>query len=200
MRSQPAVRFYEPPVTEYNSMDVDDSTESRISLGMLCFQYSSQLTGDGPDALDDVYLGPDDETESRISSGMCCFEYILQLTGHLLDPSEDVYLGPDDEIDYDSGSSGVPDVLDAVSGRFLTSPLDSPTVDVHSIHPDHLCPAQPEELPLFNDPDLYLGPDDDLIDCDEAPECADVETDAPAIPGIAIPGEFTHTISFLLLM
>ncbi|KAG2351432.1 hypothetical protein BDR07DRAFT_1385984 [Suillus spraguei] len=32
------------------------------------------------------------------------------------DPCEDVYLGPDDEIDYDYGSSGVPDVLDAVPG------------------------------------------------------------------------------------
>ncbi|KAG2366114.1 hypothetical protein BDR07DRAFT_1480526 [Suillus spraguei] len=139
MRSQPAVRFYEPPVTEYNSMDVDYSTESRISL----------------DALDDVYLGPDDETESQISSDAC----------------DDVYLGPDDEIDYNSGSSGGLDVLDAI--------------------PDHLYPAQSEELPLFNDPDLYLGPDDDLIDCDEAPECFDVEIDAPAIPGIAIPAHAT---------
>ncbi|KAG2360091.1 hypothetical protein BDR07DRAFT_1487460 [Suillus spraguei] len=100
MRSQPAVRFYEPLVTEYNSMDVDDSTESQISL----------------DALDDVYLGLDDETESRISSDAC----------------DDVYLGPDDEIDYDSASSGGLDVSDAI--------------------PDHLYPAQPEELPLFKNP------------------------------------------------
>ncbi|KAG2364358.1 hypothetical protein BDR07DRAFT_1482636 [Suillus spraguei] len=103
------------------------------------------MTGDGSDALDDVYLGLDEETESQISSDAC----------------DDVYLGPDDEIDYDSGSSGGPNVSDAI--------------------PDHLYPAQPEELPLFNDLDLYLGPDDDLIDCDEVPECADVEIDAPAI-------------------
>ncbi|KAG2352551.1 hypothetical protein BDR07DRAFT_1384159 [Suillus spraguei] len=110
-------------------MDVDDSTESRISL----------------DALDDVYLGPDDETETQISSDAC----------------DDVYLGPDDEIDYDSGSSGGPDVSDAI-------------------------PAQAQELAVFNNLDLYLGPDNDLIDCDEVLECADVEIDALAIPGLAI--------------
>ncbi|KAG1764867.1 hypothetical protein EV702DRAFT_1272221 [Suillus placidus] len=52
MSSQPAVRFHEPPVTECNSMEVDDSSESRMSL----------------DQLDAIYLGPDDELDSDSGS------------------------------------------------------------------------------------------------------------------------------------
>ncbi|KAG1854645.1 hypothetical protein F4604DRAFT_1686003 [Suillus subluteus] len=98
MNTQPAVRFHDPPVTECTSMDVDDSSESRMSLGI-----------------------------------------------HL----NHVYLGPDEELDSDSGSSRGPDVLDAI--------------------PDPSFPAQADDLALFNDPDLYLRPEDDLIECDDAP-------------------------------
>ncbi|KAG1763274.1 hypothetical protein EV702DRAFT_1205700 [Suillus placidus] len=101
MSSQPVVRFHEPPVTECNSMEVDDSSESRMSL----------------DELDAIYLGPDDE------------------------------------LDSDSGSSSGPDVLNAI--------------------PDQSHPAQTDDLPLFNDPDLYLGPEDDVIEFDNAPAIPD---------------------------
>ncbi|KAG1765469.1 hypothetical protein EV702DRAFT_1051006 [Suillus placidus] len=101
MSSQPAVRFHEPPVTECNSMEVDDSSESRMSL----------------DELDAIYLGPDDE------------------------------------LDSDSGSSSGRDVLNAI--------------------PDQSHPALTDDLPLFNNPDLYLGPEDDVIEFDDAPAVPD---------------------------
>ncbi|KAG1768231.1 hypothetical protein EV702DRAFT_1282398 [Suillus placidus] len=101
MSSQPAVRFHEPPVTECNSMEVDDSSQSRMSL----------------------------------------------------DESDDIYLGPDDELDSDSGSSSGLDVLNAI--------------------PNQSHPAQTDDLPLFNDPDLYLGPKDDVIEFDDAPAVPD---------------------------
>ncbi|KAG1783673.1 hypothetical protein EV702DRAFT_1273904 [Suillus placidus] len=101
MSSQPAVRFHEPLFTECNSMEVDDSSQSRMSL----------------DELDDIYLGPDDE------------------------------------LDSDSGSSSGPEVLNAI--------------------PDQSHPAHTDDLPLFNDPDLYLGPEDDVIEFDDAPAVPD---------------------------
>ncbi|KAG2341297.1 hypothetical protein BDR05DRAFT_949882 [Suillus weaverae] len=101
MSSQPAVRFHEPPVTECNSMEVDDSSESWMSL----------------DELDAIYLGPDDE------------------------------------LDSDSGSSSGPDVLNAI--------------------PDQSHLALTDDLPLFNDPDLYLGPEDGVIEFDDAPAIPD---------------------------
>ncbi|KAG1829570.1 hypothetical protein F4604DRAFT_1695788, partial [Suillus subluteus] len=69
------------------------------------------------------------------------------------DSLDHVYLGPDEELDSDSGSSRGLDVLDAI--------------------PDPSFPAQADDLALFNDPDLYLGPEDDLIECDDAPAVPD---------------------------
>ncbi|KAG1776254.1 hypothetical protein EV702DRAFT_1198576 [Suillus placidus] len=113
MSSQPAVRFHEPPVTECNSMEVDDSSESRMSL----------------DELDAIYLGPDDE------------------------------------LDSDSGSSSGRDVLNAI--------------------PDQSHPALTDDLPLFNDPDLYLGPEDDVIEFDDAPAVPDSPMTGGSIPPIS---------------
>ncbi|KAG1842540.1 hypothetical protein F4604DRAFT_1689883 [Suillus subluteus] len=110
-----ALRFHDPPVSECTSMDVDDSSESRMSL--------------------------------------------------VSDSLDHVYLGPDKELDSDSGSSRGPDVLDAI--------------------PDPSFPAQADDLTLFNDPDLYLGPEDDLIECD----------DAPAVPDSPMTGDCIHPIS-----
>ncbi|KAG1726657.1 hypothetical protein EDB19DRAFT_1914519 [Suillus lakei] len=104
MSSLPAIQFNEPPVTKYNSMDVDDSSESWVSL-------------DG------------------------------------------LYLGPDDDIEYDSVSSGLLDVLAAI-------PTDHPAPPIN--------------------PDLYLRPDDDLIDCDEGPDSADADSDAPAAAEVSM--------------
>ncbi|KAG1766584.1 hypothetical protein EDD22DRAFT_950510 [Suillus occidentalis] len=65
-----------------------------------------------------------------------------------LDSSDDIYLRSDDEFDSDSGSSASPDVLDEI-------PAQS-----HLAHADNLF--------LFNDLDLYLGPEDDLIEFGDA--------------------------------
>ncbi|KAG1804025.1 hypothetical protein EV424DRAFT_1433183, partial [Suillus variegatus] len=97
MSSQSGVRFHNPPVTECTSMDVDESSNSRMSL----------------DALDDIYLGLDDE------------------------------------LDSDSGSSGGLDSLNVI--------------------PDPSHPALADGLALYNDLDLYLGPEDTLISSDDAP-------------------------------
>ncbi|KAG2094379.1 uncharacterized protein F5147DRAFT_657147 [Suillus discolor] len=101
MSSQPGVRFHDPPVTEFTSMDVDESSQSRMSL----------------------------------------------------DPLDDIYLGPDDELDSDSGSSGGLDVLNVI--------------------PDPSSPALADGLALYDDPDLYLGPEDTLISSDDAPAVPD---------------------------
>ncbi|KAG2113684.1 hypothetical protein DEU56DRAFT_905406 [Suillus clintonianus] len=54
MSSHPAVRFNDPPVTDCNAMDVDDSSMGRVS----------------PDDLDGLYLGPEDDLEHvSMSSG-----------------------------------------------------------------------------------------------------------------------------------
>ncbi|KAG1733097.1 hypothetical protein EDB19DRAFT_1911679 [Suillus lakei] len=92
MSSSPAVRFNEHLVTEYNSMDVDQSSESQVS----------------PDGL---------------------------------------YLGPDNDIEYGSVSSGPPGVLAAIPNQSPPAPADHPILPINL--------------------DLYLGPDDYLIDCDE---------------------------------
>ncbi|KAG1767946.1 hypothetical protein EDD22DRAFT_873928 [Suillus occidentalis] len=94
MSSQHRVRFHDPLATECTSMDVDEPSESRMSL----------------DSLDNIYLGPDEELNS------------------------------------DSGSSAGPDVLDEI--------------------PAQSHPAQGDDLSLLNAPDMYLGPEDDLIEFD----------------------------------
>ncbi|KAG1800689.1 uncharacterized protein BJ212DRAFT_1487891 [Suillus subaureus] len=78
-------------------------------------------------------------------------------TGYSLD---DLYLGPDDDIEYDSVSSGSPDVLAAIPDQ---SPL-----------------AQADHPGFLIDPDLYLGPEGDIIDVDELPDSADPKIDVPA--------------------
>ncbi|KAG2030369.1 hypothetical protein BDR03DRAFT_1017214 [Suillus americanus] len=86
----------------------------------------------------------DDSTESRIS----------------LDALDHVYLGPDDDIEYDPLSSIGPDVLDTI--------------------PDQSLLVYSDDIALFNDPALYLGPDDELIDCDEDLACADMDSNSLA--------------------
>ena len=149
MSSQPAVRFHEPPVTACNSMEVDDSSESWMSLGM------------------------------------CCFSNIIQLTRHVSDELDPIYLGPDDELDSDSGSSSGRDVLNAIPGMFLHSNVHILHVHIHCILPDQSHPALTDDLPLFNDPDLYLGPEDDVIEFDDAPAVPDSPMTGGSIPPIS---------------
>ncbi|KAG1818209.1 uncharacterized protein BJ212DRAFT_1299027 [Suillus subaureus] len=100
MSPQSAIRFNDPPVTDYNSMDVDESTVSQASL-------------------------------------------------------DDLYLGLDDDIEYDSLSSRSPDVLAAIPSFLIN-------------------------------PDLYLGPEDDIIDVDELPDSADPKIDVPAASEVSM--------------
>jgi hypothetical protein len=39
--------------------------------------------------------------------------------------------------------------------------------------PDQSRPAEADDILLFNDPDLYLGPEDDLIEFDDPPAVLD---------------------------
>ncbi|KAG1725240.1 hypothetical protein EDB19DRAFT_1915156 [Suillus lakei] len=109
MSSHPAVRFNDPPVTDYNSMDVDE------------------------------------------------------------------YFGLDEDIEYHPVSPGPPDVLVAIPDR---SPL-----------------AQADQPGLAIDPDLYLGPENDVIDVDEMLDFADAECDAPAPPEESMLSDETSTES-----
>ncbi|KAG2037497.1 hypothetical protein BDR03DRAFT_999954 [Suillus americanus] len=104
MSPHPAVRFLDPLVTNYNSMDVDDSSM-------------------GQESLDDL---------------------------------DDLYLGPDDGIEYDTMSTRPPDALAAI--------------------PDQSDPGQADDAGHLIDPDLYLRPEDDVIDVDELPDAADPPT------------------------
>ncbi|KAG2057536.1 hypothetical protein BDR06DRAFT_969318 [Suillus hirtellus] len=70
-----------------------------------------------------------------------------------LDPLDDIYLGLDDELDSDSGSSGGLDVLNVI--------------------PNPSSPVLVDGLALYDDLDLYLGPEDTLISSDDAPVVPD---------------------------
>ncbi|KAG1743163.1 hypothetical protein EDD22DRAFT_1006262 [Suillus occidentalis] len=66
---------------------------------------------------------------------------------------DDIYLGPDEELDSDSGSSAGLDVLDEI--------------------PAQSHPVQGDDLSLLHAPDLYFGPEDDLIEFDDGPAVPD---------------------------
>ncbi|KAG2033149.1 hypothetical protein BDR03DRAFT_1075912 [Suillus americanus] len=118
MSPHPAIIFLDPLVTDYNSMDVDDS-----SMGW--------------ESLDD------------------------------LDDLDDLYLGPDDDIEYDTMSTGPPDASAAI-----------PRIIMHANFTleDQSDPGQADDAGCLIDPDLYLGPEDDVIDVDELPDAADPPT------------------------
>ncbi|KAG1722775.1 hypothetical protein EDD22DRAFT_934936, partial [Suillus occidentalis] len=125
MSSQQGVRFHDPPATECTSMDVDEPSESRMSL----------------DSLDDIYLGPDEELDS--DSGSSAGPDVLDKIPAQSHPAQgddlsllnapDLYLGPEDDlIEFDDGPA-VPD-----------SPM---TVNESMPEP---CPASPDvpEAPI----------------------------------------------------
>ncbi|KAG1866345.1 hypothetical protein C8R48DRAFT_772443 [Suillus tomentosus] len=95
-----------------------------------------------------------------------------------LDPLDDIYLGLDNELDSDSGPSGGLDALNVI--------------------PDPSYPALADGLALYDDPDLYLGPEDTLIESDDAPAVPDLPMTvnestpephpaSPAVPKAPIP-------------
>ncbi|KAG2758138.1 hypothetical protein P692DRAFT_20948152 [Suillus brevipes Sb2] len=116
MSSHQGVRFNDPPVTDYNSMDVDDTSGSLISQDDLYL---------GPD--DDLYLGPDDDLEddSVSSSHPDMFHAIPDQfppaeadDQHLLPIDQDLYLGPDHDLidcDEDIDVPAVPEVPKAIN-------------------------------------------------------------------------------------
>ncbi|KAG1823826.1 uncharacterized protein BJ212DRAFT_1476693 [Suillus subaureus] len=81
-------------------------------------------------------------------------------------PLDDLYLGLDDDIEYVSPSSRSPDVLAAMPNQ---SPL-----------------AQADHPGFLIDPDLYLGPEDDIIDVDELLDSADPKIDVPAASEVSM--------------
>ncbi|KAG2050578.1 hypothetical protein BDR06DRAFT_1064259 [Suillus hirtellus] len=101
MSSQSGVRFHDPPVTEFTSMDVDESSQSQMSL----------------DPLDDIYLGPDDEldSDSGLSDGLDVLNVIPDPSspaladGLALYDDLDLYLGLEDTLILSDDAPVIPD-------------------------------------------------------------------------------------------
>lgn len=120
----------------------------------------------------------------------------VKLTGHALD---DLYLGPDDDIEYDSVSSSGPDVLCAIPGKSINCNGNPVTMHAHYYHTDQSLPAHADHPGLPIDPDLYLGPDDDLINYEDQLESADAVGGAPAAPQVSMTCRFLHTMHHSIL-
>ncbi|KAG2041209.1 hypothetical protein BDR03DRAFT_1089481 [Suillus americanus] len=138
MSPHPAARFLDPLVTNYNSMDVDDS-----SMGQ-----------ESPDDLDDLYLGPDDDIKyDTMSAGprMRWLQYPGDDASCLIDP--DLYLGPEDDvIDVDEllDAADPPTFDPATSEVSISSnksstklPADQPELDYEEV------PLMAQELHPF---------------------------------------------------
>lgn len=165
MSSHPGVRFNDPPVTDYNAMDVDDSSIGRVSLGML---------------------------DSLIIPNL--------FTGCPLDDLDDLYLGPEDDIEHDSISSGPPDALAAMPGMYIRSLSSGIIMHANFTLKDETDPGQADDAGFFIDPDLYLGPEDDVIDVDELPDFADPPTLAPAASDVSTSCGSIHSRHFYILI
>jgi hypothetical protein len=149
MSSQHGVRFQDLPATECTFMDVDEPSDSWMSLGMF---------------------------------SLCC---IIQLTGHAADSLDDIYLGPDKELDSDSGSSAGLDVLDEIPGMYLNSNTHILTLQIDESPPAQSHPAQGDDLSLLNAPDMYLRPQDDLIEFDDGLAMPDSPMTGECVPPIS---------------
>ncbi|KAG1752281.1 hypothetical protein EDD22DRAFT_914677, partial [Suillus occidentalis] len=118
MSSQHGVRFHDPPATECTSMDVDEPSESRMSL----------------DSLDDIYLGPDEDLDS--DSGSSAGPDVLDEIPAQSHPAQgddlsllnapDLYLGPEDDlIEFDDGpglNESMPEPRSCQSGSQSATP------------------------------------------------------------------------------
>ncbi|KAG1726591.1 hypothetical protein EDB19DRAFT_1914577 [Suillus lakei] len=129
MSSHPAVRFNDPPVTDYNSMDVDESFVSRASL-------------------DDLYLGPDEDIEyhpvsSRPPDVLAAIPTQADQLGLAINP--DLYLGPEDDV---INIDEMPDFADAECDA-LAPPEESMLSDETSTK------SHSDQLDLANE-DLHL--------------------------------------------
>ncbi|KAG2151547.1 uncharacterized protein EDB93DRAFT_1102998 [Suillus bovinus] len=189
MNSPATVRFNDPPVTEYNSMDVDESTVSRMStdqlnLGPANDPESCSVSSNGPEVFSsisdhsppaqcdqpglpvhlDLYLGPEDD----LMAGMHDQSLLAQPDMPGLAIHLDLYLRPDEDI-----MTEIPDL-------YL-----GPDEDFMPEFPDKSLPAQPDQLGFPIHPDMYLGPEDDLIDCEVKQECADSDSEVSGAPVVS---------------
>ncbi|KAG0696673.1 hypothetical protein DFH29DRAFT_879198 [Suillus ampliporus] len=115
MSSHPAIRFNEPLVTDYNAMDLDESSVSRVSL-------------------DDLYLGPDDDIEyDSVSSGP--LDVLAAIPALAIDP--DLYLGPEDDlIDVDELPDFADSKTDAPAPPEVSMSLDEKSTKLHAERPE----------------------------------------------------------------
>ncbi|KAG2033661.1 hypothetical protein BDR03DRAFT_984848 [Suillus americanus] len=137
MSPHPAIRFLDPPVTNYNSMDVDDSSMGWESL----------------DDLDDLYLGPDDDIEyDTMSTGPLDVSAAIPNQSDLGQADDagcfinpDLYLGPEDDvIDVDE----LPDAADP--------PTFDPATSEVSISSNKSSTKLPADQPERNFKEVHL--------------------------------------------
>ncbi|KAG1719961.1 hypothetical protein EDB19DRAFT_1918362 [Suillus lakei] len=88
-------------------------------------------------------------------------------------------------------SSGPPDVVAAITSASLNSLGSSITIQVHYTLTDRAPPAPLDHPVLPIDLDLYLRPDDDLIDCDQGPDSTEADSDALAPPEVLMSSDET---------
>ncbi|KAG2146454.1 uncharacterized protein EDB93DRAFT_1250992 [Suillus bovinus] len=152
MNSPATVRFNDPPVTEYNSMDVDESTVSRMST-------------------DQLNLGPADDPEScSVSSNGP--EVFSQISNHsppaqcdqpglLVYP--DLYLGLEDDLMAGMHDQSLPAQPDMPGLAIHPDLYLGPDEDIMTEIPDPSPLAQPYHPDVPIHPDLYLRPDEDFM-------------------------------------
>ncbi|KAG2141390.1 uncharacterized protein EDB93DRAFT_1294507 [Suillus bovinus] len=198
MNSPATVRFNDPPVTEYNSMDVDGSTVSWMStdglyLGPADDPESCSVSSNGPEVFSpisdhsppaqcdqpglpvhlDLYLRPEDDLMAGMHNQSLLAEPDMpSLAIHL-----DLYLGPDEDL-----MTGIPDPLPPAQPYQPDVPIHpnlylGPDEDFIPEFPDKSLLAQSDQLGFPIHPDMYLGPEDDLINCDVKQECADLNSE-----------------------
>src|SRR6267154_1230361 len=64
---------------------------------------------------------------------------------------------------------------------------------LHSPHADQSPASQADHPGFLINPDLYLGPEDDVIDVDELPDSSDPPSCAPAPSQMSMSCEFLHS-------
>ncbi|KAG2130205.1 uncharacterized protein EDB93DRAFT_1108488 [Suillus bovinus] len=89
-----------------------------------------------------------------------------------IDALDDIYLGPDEDLDSDSGSSNAQSYPVQADDLPLFNDPDLYLEPEDDI-PARSYPVGADDHPLFNDPDLYLRPKDDLIEFDDPPVVPD---------------------------
>ncbi|KAG1764989.1 hypothetical protein EDD22DRAFT_881653 [Suillus occidentalis] len=146
MSSQHGVRFHDPQASECTSMDVDEPSDSRMSL----------------DSLDDIYLGLDEDLDS--DSGSSAGPDVLDEIPTQSHPAQgddlsllnapDLYLRPkDDLIEFDDGLA-VPDSPMTVNESMPEPRPASPDVQEAPIPSQSATPGRQSPVPSLNNEEL----------------------------------------------